>query len=263
MKSLSNVAAFVDYSEAEAVFFGKNKLKLPINYSSKDLVTLNTFDVDELERFVLEKIHKDQKSTILSSVLFEFCKDIPEADRFRYIVKNIRRILNDAQEGYNLFASEFSYEKIKSKTEEAISEYANKIHKTFHDIQNQILGVPLATVIVAVQLKKITTCGNEFWTNTMIAIGATLFAAFLTLAIFNQIMTLTSINSDLTRQKEKLKAQYALIAEQFISLFDKLNGRVFMHKIVLFSIAAVAWIGVAATWYVLYRLNSVDPIACV
>lgn len=58
---------------------------------------------------------------ILASNGIELCRQQPEADRFKYLVFHLRELVSKTQEGYKLFASEFSYEKIKGKTEEARS----------------------------------------------------------------------------------------------------------------------------------------------
>ena len=202
-RAVAEAAAYIDQYQAEATFIGPGRLRIPITYKMADLATLNSTVIDELDSFVFEKIHKDQKSAILATNIIELCRNQPEAERFKFIITHLRELVTRAQEGYKLFASEFSYERIKDKTEDAINDYTNKIHKTFHDIQNQVMGVPVATVIVATQFKAATKCGAEFWANFAIAIGATLFVSLLTLAIYNQLMTLGNINDDLKRQKEK------------------------------------------------------------
>ncbi|MCZ5662332.1 hypothetical protein O5623_28590 [Escherichia coli] len=57
------------------------------------------------------------------------------------------------KKGYKVFVSGFSYEKILDQLRVAKIEEMGKIHKVFSDIQNQILGIPVATIIVATQMK--------------------------------------------------------------------------------------------------------------
>lgn len=52
--------------------------------------------------------------------------------------------------GYRLFASSFTYSKIRREVESAQAEFLARIHKTFVDIQGQLLGIPVATVVVAI-----------------------------------------------------------------------------------------------------------------
>jgi len=260
--ALSEAAALVDRYQAEATFLGPTRLRVPIDYRARDLHHVSATTVEALENFVFEKVHKDQKTAILSTVAIDLCKHQPENERFRYLLAHLREMASKALDGYKLFASEFSYDKIKTKTEEAIGEYTNKIHKTFHDIQNQVMGVPVATVIVATQLKVASRCGMEFWGNLAISIGATLFVMLLSFAIYNQFMTLANIEDDLTRQKDKLRKDYASIAENFLPLYEKLGGRITTHRRILWTIVVICWGGVALTWFVYSRLTTVDLGMC-
>lgn len=262
VKALSEAAAFVDTHQAEATFLGPGRLRIPIIYTFTDLAPVTQALVDELETFVFDRIHKDQKLAILSSNIIELCKGQVEADRFKFLLKHLRELVSKVQDGYKLFASEFSYEKIRGKTEEAISEYTNKIHKTFHDIQNQVMGVPVATIIVASQFKTATKCGIEFWTNLAISIGATLFVMLLSVAIYNQFMTLRSIAEDLGRQEDKLNKDYASVASGFLPYYTRLRGRICTHRWVLRVIVIASWIGVLLTWYIYSRLTTPAVLSC-
>ncbi|SCX03932.1 hypothetical protein DSM25559_0370 [Agrobacterium rosae] len=262
IRALSEAAAFVDTNQAEATFLGPRRFRLPINYSASDLDHIKIDAVDELETFVDEKIHRDQKQAILATAVIEMCKEVPEEGRFRFLIRNSERLVSRAQDGYKLFASEFSYEKIRGKTEEAIGEYTNRIHKTFHDIQNQVMGVPVATVIVATQFKAAGKCGLEFWANLAISVGATLFVMLLTVAIYNQLMTLKNIDDDLERQEKKLETDYASVAGSFLHIYRKLKKRVGTHRRVLFAIAGFSWLGVFLTWYIFNQLTTPEILSC-
>ncbi|TAW53252.1 hypothetical protein [Rhizobium leguminosarum] len=81
--ALSSAAALVDRSYAEAIFLGAGQLKVRFDYDSDDLALVQTAWVDELEEFVGEKIHRDQRLAILSSNVIEMCKDVPYDQRFQ------------------------------------------------------------------------------------------------------------------------------------------------------------------------------------
>lgn len=262
VRALSEAAAFVDTNQAEATFLGPRRFRVPINYSAGDLGRINVDAVEELETFVDEKIHRDQKLAILATAVIEACKEQAEEGRFPFLIQNSKALVSRAQDGYKLFASEFSYEKIRGKTEEAIGEYTNRIHKTFHDVQNQVMGVPVATVIVATQFKAAGKCGLEFWANLAISVGATLFVMLLTVAVYNQLMTLNNIDDDLERQEKKLEAEYASVAGSFLPMYRKLKKRVGTHRRVLIAIAGSSWLGVALTWYIFNQLTAPEIPSC-
>lgn len=262
VKALSEAAAFVDPHHAEATFLGPGRLRIPIAYKIADLGPITSGLLDELESFVFEKIHKDQKMAILASNVIELCRLQPEEHRFRHLLVHLRELVAKTQEGYKLFASEFSYEKIKGKAEEAIGEYANKIHKTFHDVQNQVMGIPVATVIVAFQLKQADKCGVEYWGNLAVSSGASLFVVLLTMAIWNQFMTLSSIKDDLSRQSQKLETDYAAVSAQFLVIYEKLTWRILLHRLILTAVLVICWAGVIMTWFIYNRVTVPEFAVC-
>ena len=262
VRVLTEAAAYLNPYDAEMMFLGPSRLMVPVKYRCASLQAVNSKLVDEFENFLLPKVHKDQKAAIVATTIVDMCRTQPEDDRFGYVLSNLRDFVSKCQDSYRLFASEFSYEKIKGKAEEAIGEYANKIHKTFHDIQNQVMGIPVATVIIATQLKQATQCDMNFWANLAVSLGATLFVALLTFAVLNQLMTLSSIEGDLGRQKTKLSGDYAVVAAEFLPLYVKLEKRICIHRIVLSTILLVCFAGVILTWIIFSRLTTPMPWGC-
>jgi hypothetical protein len=90
-----------------------------------------------------------------------------------------------------------------------------------------------------------------------------LFVVLLTMAIWNQLMTLTSINGDLARQKAKLESDYAAISKQFLPLYKRLARRVCIHRLILTVILVLCWAGVWMTWYIYGRVTVPVLSACV
>lgn len=108
-----------------------------------------------------------------------------------------------------MFASSFSYEKVRNEIENAKLEEQVKIHKVITDIQNQILGIPVATVIVATQFKTQKLADNDliyqFWVNTGIFVGVFIFSVFLWYLINNQKSSLKGIEEEIKRKDGVLR----------------------------------------------------------
>ncbi|MGO8595597.1 hypothetical protein ACDA55_07720 [Rhizobium ruizarguesonis] len=257
---LSQAAALVDEPAGEAIFLAPGKVKLSYIFSFADLAKIDTKLVERLKAFVDVEMHKDQRMAILSSNIIEMCGTVSENERFRHIIQNLALLTTKSQDAYKLFAAEFSYDKIRGKTEEALNEYSNKIHKTFFDIQNQIIGIPVATIVVATQMKSVAACTSLYWGNLGIAVGATVFAALLLVAVSNQWMTLNAIRADLTRQSAKLEAEYISVADQFKPIYDKLGHRITIHRRILAFVIAVCVVGALSTWYVFWQVTTADCI---
>lgn len=237
---LAEAAAFLDKEKQELVFIRKGRFSVPVEYNALQVNNVTPSDVEALAANFADDAHREQKLGILAEAVAELTSALPAKKRFAALLADLPALLRKVTDGYKLFASSFSYEKIRGEMETARVEYLNKIHKTFTDIQGQILGIPVATVVVATQLAAATTCGKEFWGNTAVLIGAWIFLILLLAAIINQWLTLGTIEEEIGRQRRKMHEQYAAIEGRFTDLFSSLNVRVWWHRMMLVGIIFIA-----------------------
>lgn len=259
---LAEAASYLDRTRQELVFFREGKFVVPIRYDASDLAKLDIDDVDRVLALFEDIVHRDQKLSILTEAIAHVCESQPAAGRFAYLLTNIAAVADEVRDGYRLFASSFSYNRIRSEVEAAKLDFVAKIHKTFVDIQGQLLGIPVATVIVASQLKAATGCGLELWTNVAVLAGAWVFVVLLILAIVNQWLTLSALASEIERQRKKLVSDYAAISDRFTPIFSGLTGRVLWHRIGLIVVAGIALVGAGFATFAYLRLTVTDPLSC-
>ncbi|VBG34883.1 Uncharacterised protein [Burkholderia pseudomallei] len=254
---LRDTATYVDGASATLVYLDKERFDVPIRYRSSDLDGL---DVDSAMSIATNlqahDSHRDQKLAILGQAIQDLTKNIAESDRFSFALKNLKALHTSFIEGYRLFAASFSYAKIKGELEAAKVEYAGKIHKAIADIQNQLLGLPVATVIVATQMKATATVDAQFWTNLAVLAGAWIFIALLGMLLRNQFHTLTSLEQDIKKQHADLEAKYSSIAPQFEAVFDFLKRRLSTQRVSLWLIAGVALFAVALGTFFFVMLSA-------
>jgi len=153
--------------------------------------------------------------------------------------------------------------KIRNDVETARLDFVGKIHKTIVDIQGQLLGIPVATIVVVSQLKKPEGCGVEFWANVGVLIGTWVFAAMLSIASMNQWKTLVVISNEIDRQQARLADDFAVVANQFDDLFGDLTARVCWHRKALISIGTVLCIGAVATTIAFLKLTPASSVGCI
>lgn len=259
---LAEAAAFLDKEKQELVFIRKGRFSIPVEYNALHVNDVALADVDALAAKFTDDAHRDQKLGILAEAVAELTSALPAKKRFSALLVDLPALLRKVSDGYKLFASSFSYEKIRGEMEAARVEYLNKIHKTFSDIQGQILGIPVATVVVATQLAVATTCGKEFWGNTAVLIGAWIFLALLAAAIINQWLTLGAIEDEIGRQRRKMHEQYAAIESRFTDIFSSLNVRVWWHRAILVGTTSIALLGLVLAHIAYSALTQVSPLTC-
>lgn len=255
-------ASYFDETRAEFVFVKDGKFVVPVTYGVTDLTTMAIDRADALVSLVGRDEHRDQKLEILAEALMDMTRSLPQRVRFSHLVANLDAILRSVRDGYRLFASSFSYAKIRSQLEDARIDFATKIHKTIVDIQAQLLGLPVASVVVASQLKVAKACSLELWTDVAVLAGAWIFVGLLMFGVINQWLTLGVLSTEIERQKVKLKSDYAAISEQFNDVFKSLGRRVCWHRAVLAIIAIVAVAGALFATLAFCNVVQTDVGAC-
>jgi hypothetical protein len=257
----SKAAAFLDRTRQELVFVHEGKVVLPVRYDIAALNRISQAEIDALLENFKDDVHQDQKFAILENAIVQMVEAQPSVQRFTYVLSNLDALTERVRQGYRLFASSFSYTKIRGEVEAAKVDYVAKIHKTLIDIQGQLLGIPVATIIVASQLKSNQACGVDFWTDIAILAGAWVFLALLIIAIINQWVTLGAIDEDIKAQRQRLEKDYAAISSQFVSIFQGLVNRVSWHRKALGAIGTIAVIGAFFATFAFSQLNTA-PFSC-
>jgi hypothetical protein len=139
----------------------------------------------------------------------------------------------------------------------------SRIHKTFVDIQGQLLGIPIATIVVASQLKSAPACGVEVWTNVAVLAGAWIFAVFLAASIINQVLTLNAISAEVQRQKKRLESDFAAISPKFIGMFTSLARRICWYRVIYLVIGALGVAGASFATLAFRSLTTASVLSCI
>jgi hypothetical protein len=270
-KSFKEVAGFLDLDDQSLVFISNGRFDVPVNYSADDLRKMDVDEVQALTTLIPTDTHKKQCAGILASAIVDLVRAQPPAARFPYLLSHAKELRAAYDQGYKMYAAGFSYEKLKDTIEAARVEYVGKIHKVLADIQNQLLGIPVATIIVATQLKEDKGVGPELFINTAVLLGAWVFVALTLLLIRNQQHTLNVLKDEISRQKRQLLKEYAPVADMLADTFKSLESRARAQTVVLWVILAVLLAGLGlANWSyailtpdALIRLRAAKPGATV
>ena len=265
---MKEAAAFVDSFNSKMIFLNDNKqLELEPIYEKSDLDQLQKNQIDQIIGFINEDTHKKQKLAILSKAIIIECSNESFDKKFSVLLSKLEDIYKTLDHDYAVFASSFSYEKVRNEIENAKLEEQVKIHKVITDIQNQILGIPVATVIVATQFKTQKLADNnliyQFWVNTGIFVGVFIFSVFLWYLINNQKSSLKGIEEEIKRKDGVLRKTsdvYERIKvenegkEPFCDLIDRIGTQKNIFTI-------VQWVTVMATivTFTIYLFITVFP----
>ncbi len=252
---LKSCAAFLDDNAEVLVFVKEGKFEVPVVYGEKDLHDMELETIKELACSISMGIHRKQCESIMAEAVYDMTARIPIQGRFSYLLTQAKELRDRFDKGYRLYAAGFSYDKIRDEIEAARIEYSGKIHKVFSDIQNQLLGIPVAAVVVATQMKPTAEADGNFWVNVGILIGYIIFTVLMYFLLQNQRQTLKVIGIEINRQKAKLEKEHEALAANFIDIFDSLNSRYKSQLKALYIILGVVILGFVLSALFFYRMN--------
>lgn len=255
VQSLRSAAAFLDSDEPNLLFIYEGRFDVPVDYGADDLQKMDFSAVKELITLVPTDTHKKQCDAILATAIVDATKALPPSARFSHLLRHARSLRDAYDQGYKLYASGFSYEKLRDTVETARVEYASKIHKVFSDIQNQMLGIPVATIVVATQMKEAKSIGYEFFVNTAVLVGCWVFSVLTALLIQNQLHTLRVLKDEIRRQQGQMQRDFSAVAGSFSDAFDFLKSRAVAQTAVLWVVAGFVLAGLVASHVVYFCLT--------
>jgi hypothetical protein len=255
---LRKCAAYLDKDRGELVFIKGGKYSIPVNYSPGELAGVDLVAIDKILGFfnVKDDAHEDQKLAILAEAMMGMLDGVAAGRRFITLLLELQQLSEKFADGYKLYLANFSYDKVRDELQAWKVEYTGKIHKVFGDIQNQLLSIPVATVIVATQLKLV---GKKefaiFLANVAVVIGCWIFALLFMMLCRNQYRTLQVLEGEVDRQEKKMKSDYESVLEMFEEVFTSLRGRVKDQKRALVGVVFILIIGLAVAHYFWWQLT--------
>lgn len=248
---------FADYQHTASgpetlVFMEDKKLEVSVSIDASELDPIPAIDT-LIDHYIFSPEHKEQKKTIIRNCITDlFSEQNSKITKINIskIFQKADLLLRDVRDNYDLFISEFSFKKIKNEVEKEKLDFTIKLNSVFSSIQNQLLAIPVALVLVGGQMEN---TGSWSQKNIVIWLGALVFALLLSLLVRNQKNTLSAIRQEIDQQWRKIESDHRPVANRFQDLYWALEER-HLHQIWLIRIVEtlVAFSLLAATAYLLW-----------
>ncbi len=234
-ESITNYIAAVDFFQslrklADHTSEQDTTLHLINNYNSKIEIYLDYYPKDlkplkDLHRFNTDYIndshHEDQKRAIIRIALLDLFKGRQKV-AFSEIIKKYNEFITSVRSSYAMYLAEFSFEKIKAEVEKDNLNSTLKLNKTFSEIQNQLLALPVTLVLVSGQMQQ---ANGLILKNLVIWLGSLVFSILMYMLILNQRSAIKSIGEEIELRQEKINTLPGDIKEKFKLGFDNLATR--------------------------------------
>lgn len=217
----------------------ESRIEVKLTYQAEDLTPLPSLSYFETV-FVVTDSHRDQKYSIFRSVLLDAFKG-KKSITIGEVLPQFESLIENARSNYSMYAAEFSFERIKAEVEKDNLDSTLKLNKTLSEIQNQLLAMPVALVLVGGQMTPDTGLSIK---NVVVWLGACVFAGLMILLIKNQHHAVDAINEEIRLRKIKVDSQPDGMAGKFKSGFDALQGRVLTQTRTLSIIRSFVFLSV-------------------
>lgn len=204
----------------------ESKVELLCDYSAVDLCRLDGLE-DFAKNYFESDHHRDQKRTILRNALLETFKG-QLIVRFSEVLPKFKDFAERVRSAYTLYTTDFSFEKLRSEVDKQNLEDMLRLNKTFSDIQNQLLAIPAAMLLVGANVK-----ADSFAVNFATFAGVSIFAWIMWKLIRNQINSVAAIGQEIHLRQGKVEEQPADISAKLLPQFSELSERVKHQQTVL------------------------------
>ncbi|MGZ8221767.1 MAG: hypothetical protein ACXWT0_08985 [Methylobacter sp.] len=221
------------------LFLLKEKLELNITYGIVDFRDLHELENWRTE-FLIDDPHAEQRKSILKTALSDLLKNIPAEQRFKHLLKVFDELIKRVRENFQLYVIGFSFEKVREEVESNRLEYTLKLNKVFSEIQNQLLAVPAALLLIGSQMDEKLGLALKNWA---LLVGTFIFTGFMNMLLKNQHHSLEAINLEVIELKHKLEFEHAALAEKLMPAYGELDKRYKQQqkslRLVEYSVAGV------------------------
>ena len=183
--SVKKIARYnhTDVDTDNSLIFREDKaLLLPFIYEDTDITQINNDDIEKLKSISLtfESNDSDNKKLLYINELIDFLSSENENDRFKFLLSHIAEFSDRANNAYQYYIRNFSYNKLKTELDNAALDYSKKIQSVINDAQTKLIAIPTAFLLATASMDFAKIVSGK---NIGIIVGLFIFAWLIELFI--------------------------------------------------------------------------------
>ena len=181
---------------------------LKIDYDKKQVLSLDIEEfVDGLKLQVLDKSDADSRKRLFINELVNLVGN--GENSFSSVLKNWNEIVNSYKKSFQIYLAEFSFEKIKTSSQEYFHELTDRIYSTINKFSTYILAIPLAYIFI---LRFFDFNGNSFAKDTFLIVAGLFYFTIIWFVLLNNLVkAFESIESDITKFQKRIENEDSLV----------------------------------------------------
>lgn len=229
---------YLDVDTDISIIFSEDKaLLLPFIYKAKDIQQISQNNIEN----VAKKFNQDdsKEKLIFINELIDFLFSENETNRFQFLLSHIAEFSDRADNAYQYYIRNFSYNKLKTDLDNTALEYSKKIQSVINDSQTKLIAIPTAFVLVTASMNFDQILSSK---NIGIIISLFVFAWLLELFIRNQKSALAFIKQNIDIYKQTFKQMNDTVENAFKIVdveWKKQNKRILIIKWIIWSVPII------------------------
>lgn len=229
---------YLDVDTDISIIFSEDKaLLLPFIYKAKDIQQISQNNIEN----VAKKFNQDdsKEKLIFINELIDFLSSENETNRFQFLLIHIAEFSDRADNAYQYYIRNFSYNKLKTDLDNTALEYSKKIQSVINDSQTKLIAIPTAFVLVTASMNFDQILSSK---NIGIIISLFVFAWLLELFIRNQKSALAFIKQNIDIYKQTFKQMNDTVENAFKIVdieWKKQNKRILIIKWIIWSVPII------------------------
>lgn len=207
-------------------------VEIDIKYTETDLELFSDLDgFKELQNEFSDPIqHKDKKELFINE-LVNFIET--NSSDYLSIIKNWKAILNAYNKSYKLYLAGFSFEKIKTASNEHFQKLLDRIYDSISKVSGYIFGIPIGFILL---MNNFDFKGELIFKNLIILLLSILFFVLIKYILIKNIKeSIDAIENEITEFLNQISSVATLssVKDKLEKLQDKsINDQRFKLKIV-------------------------------
>ncbi|MDR0605077.1 MAG: hypothetical protein LBG80_12310 [Bacteroidales bacterium] len=232
------------HSEADidiSLIFKEDKaLLLPFVYDATDIQQISQDNIDNINGIVTIFCSGDSKEKLIFiNELIDFLIAENENSRFKFLLSHIAEFSDRANNAYQYYIRDFSYNRLKTELDNATLEYSKKIQSVINDAQTKLIAIPMAFVLATASMDFDKILSSK---NIGIVVSLFVFAWLIELFIRNQKSALVFIKQNIDVYKQTFKSIDDIVENSFKTVdaeWKKQNRRIITINWIIWSIPII------------------------
>ncbi|AGL86897.1 hypothetical protein PPRCHA0_5112 [Pseudomonas protegens CHA0] len=228
--------------------------KIYLTYGVNATTVLRTADVvarglEKLEDMLSDTLHGAEKKRLIRNAMISSLKSCEESNRLSHLLSHCDEILENAQNNYELFISNFSFNNDLDKLNEQKREFSVKLNGLLIGIQGKLLAIPVSTILATTQLKEPTD--NIHLTINCTVMASSLF--FLTIIVWlikSQVIAIKAIRYEIVQKEKRFRHELPKLFAEVATIFDSLKSDCNLNLKMAWSLTVLSFVLTAITGYV-------------